>query len=104
MVAAAESMASVEDAKLDPDRWLLNVENRTLDLTTGEFLPHQARDLITKVASVRHGPDARLSSRADGARLIGSVAEAAVEGEEDAAEALRALRCRQPQRRPLGLR
>lgn len=44
----------------DLDRQLdfLNVENGTIDLTTGELLDHNKSDLITKLAPVRYDPDA----------------------------------------------
>ncbi|MDR1802840.1 MAG: hypothetical protein LBQ94_04480 [Treponema sp.] len=44
--------AAVDD--LDRDPWLLNVENGTLDLRTGELLPHRQEDMITKIAKVRY--------------------------------------------------
>jgi putative DNA primase/helicase len=43
---------------MDRDPWLLNVLNGTLDLRTGELRSHRQEDLITKVAPVRHDPDA----------------------------------------------
>jgi putative DNA primase/helicase len=39
---------------LDAGSWLLNVENGTLDLRTGELRPHRRDDLITKIAAVDH--------------------------------------------------
>lgn len=48
---------SVDD--LDPDSWLLNVENGTLDLRTGELREHSRTDLITKRAAVRFDPAAQ---------------------------------------------
>jgi putative DNA primase/helicase len=43
--------ATVDD--LDRNPWLLNVENGTVDLKTGELLPHRKKDMITKLAKVR---------------------------------------------------
>lgn len=43
---------------LDADEFLLNVENGTVDLRTGELLPHRRSDLITRMAPVRYNPDA----------------------------------------------
>jgi putative DNA primase/helicase len=43
---------------LDKNPWLLNVENGTVDLNTGEFLPHRKEDMITKLAKVRYDKDA----------------------------------------------
>ena len=46
----------VED--LDADPWLLNCENGTVDLRTGELKEHNREDLITKVAPVEYDPQA----------------------------------------------
>ena len=43
---------------LDADPWLLNVENGTLDLRTGELRPHSRADLLTKVVSTEYREDA----------------------------------------------
>jgi putative DNA primase/helicase len=43
---------------LDKNPWLLNVENSTVDLKTGELLPHRKEDMITKLAKVRYDKDA----------------------------------------------
>jgi phage/plasmid-associated DNA primase len=43
--------ATVND--LDTNPWLLNVENGTVDLQTGELLLHRKEDMITKLAKVR---------------------------------------------------
>jgi putative DNA primase/helicase len=43
---------------LDKDPWLLNVENGTVDLRTGELREPRAEDLITKIARVRFDPQA----------------------------------------------
>lgn len=43
----------------DRDPWLLNVQNGTLDLRTGELRPHDPADLITKLAPVDYDPTAR---------------------------------------------
>ena len=43
---------------LDRDAWLLNCENGTLDLRTGELGDHCRDDLITKLAPVAYDPDA----------------------------------------------
>jgi putative DNA primase/helicase len=48
--------ATVDD--LDKNPWLLNVENGTVDLTTGELLPHRKEDMITKLAKARYDKDA----------------------------------------------
>jgi putative DNA primase/helicase len=48
--------ASTDD--LDRNPWLLNVENGTIDLKTGELLPHRQEDMITKIARVRYDREA----------------------------------------------
>jgi putative DNA primase/helicase len=52
MLELAKSLLAVEDAKLDADPWLLNVENGTIDLQTGIREKHDPRDLLTKMAPV----------------------------------------------------
>jgi putative DNA primase/helicase len=60
MIALAQSEPGIpiEPAALDRDRNLLNVENGTVDLHTGELQPHRREDLITKLAPVRYDRDA----------------------------------------------
>jgi len=43
---------------LDTNSWLLNVQNGTLDLRTGERKPHDPADHITKIAPVHYDPKA----------------------------------------------
>jgi putative DNA primase/helicase len=43
---------------LDPNPWLLNVKNGTIDVTTGEFREHRQEDMITKIAHVEYNPQA----------------------------------------------
>jgi putative DNA primase/helicase len=52
MLELAKSLLAVEDAKLDADPWLINVENGTTDLQTGIREKHDPRDLLTKMAPV----------------------------------------------------
>ena len=54
MVALARSEAGVpiEQSRLDSDLWLLNLENGTLDLRTGELREPRQADYITKLAPV----------------------------------------------------
>jgi len=60
MVALARSEPEVpirvEDLDVDP--WLLNVENGTIDLRTGELRDHRRKDFITKLAPVTYNPKA----------------------------------------------
>ncbi len=44
--------------EFDTDPWLLNVNNGTIDLRTGELRPHRREDLITKLAPVEYDPAA----------------------------------------------
>lgn len=48
--------ADVEEFDIDP--WLLNVENGTLDLRTGELREPRREDMITKMAPVAYDADA----------------------------------------------
>jgi putative DNA primase/helicase len=43
---------NVKTDALDPNPWLLNVENGTIDLKTGALLKHRQEDMITKIARV----------------------------------------------------
>lgn len=61
MVARAQSSptirAKAEDFDTNP--WLLNVQNGTINLETGELRPHRREDLLTKLAPVSYDPDAK---------------------------------------------
>jgi len=37
---------------LDPNPWLINVRNGTIDVGTGEFREHRQEGMITKIANV----------------------------------------------------
>lgn len=56
--AASEPGVAVAPDDLDADPWLLNVQNGTLDLRTGQLRPHNRADLITKLCPVEYNPDA----------------------------------------------
>ncbi len=43
---------------LDPDPWLLNVKNGTVNVITGEFTEHRQENMITKTANVEYNPKA----------------------------------------------
>lgn len=60
MISLAESEPDIPVAPvaLDRDPYLLNVANGTVDLLTGELRPHEAEDLITKLAAVEYEADA----------------------------------------------
>lgn len=52
-----EPIATSVDA-LDPDPYLFNTRNGTIDLRTGELLPHDRSDCITNVAGCGYNPNA----------------------------------------------
>jgi len=54
----AKPLLAVTPDQLDRDGWLLNVNNGTIDLRTGELKPHDKADLITKLAPVDYDPKA----------------------------------------------
>jgi putative DNA primase/helicase len=60
MISLAQSEPSIPvlPDSLDTHPWLVVVKNGTVDLRTGELLPHRRGDLITKVAPWRYDPDA----------------------------------------------
>jgi putative DNA primase/helicase len=58
-LAWSEPGVPVEPDALDRDAWLLNCENGTLDLRSGELRPHRREDLMTKLAPVVYDPDAQ---------------------------------------------
>ena len=49
---------NIKSDELDPDPWLLNVKNGTINIVTGEFREHRQEDMITKIANVEYDPDA----------------------------------------------
>ncbi len=50
--AKSEPGISINPLELDADKWLFNVLNGTLDLRTGELLPHDSNRLQSKLAPV----------------------------------------------------
>ena len=58
-LAESDERVHISVAALDLDPWKLNVNNGTLDLKTGDLLPHDRNDLITKLAPVDYDPKAR---------------------------------------------
>jgi putative DNA primase/helicase len=54
----SEPGLQVQQSALDSDPWLLNVQNGTLDLRTGEFRLHRREDLITKIIPTNYNPQA----------------------------------------------
>jgi putative DNA primase/helicase len=57
-LAKSEPGIPVLSDDLDADPWLLNVDNGTLDLRTGQLRQHDRGDLITKLAPVTYDPNA----------------------------------------------
>jgi putative DNA primase/helicase len=57
-LAESEVGVAIVASRFDADPWLLNVENGTIDLRTGELHPHRREDLITKIAPVIYETDA----------------------------------------------
>jgi putative DNA primase/helicase len=51
-LARSEADVPVSPSELNANAWLLNCENGTVDLRTGELLRHQLADLLTKMAPV----------------------------------------------------
>ena len=58
MISLAPPECPIMPDKLDADAFLLNVENFTIDLRTGEARPHKQEDLITKLAPVKYDQQA----------------------------------------------
>ncbi len=58
MLAQSEPGTPVEFEELDADPWLINCQNGTLCLKTGELLPHNSAHLITKILPVGYDPEA----------------------------------------------
>lgn len=62
MLAQKAETLAISHEKLDADPWLLNVQNGTIDLRTGDLREHRREDLITKIAPVDYDPDAACPS------------------------------------------
>ncbi|MGC9973861.1 MAG: phage/plasmid primase, P4 family [Gaiellaceae bacterium] len=58
-LAETELEVIVTADDLDAERFLLNVQNGTIDLRTGKLREHRREDLLTKLADVVFVPDAR---------------------------------------------
>ncbi len=58
-LAQSEEKIPILPEHFDADPWLLNIENGTLDLRTGELRPHQQEDLLTKLAPISYNPKAQ---------------------------------------------
>ena len=58
MLSEAANLLNVSDEDLDTDIRYFNVMNGTLDLTTGNLLPHNPQHMISKLAPVVYDPSA----------------------------------------------
>jgi putative DNA primase/helicase len=52
------SALRVKTEELDPNPWLLNVKNGTIDMLNNDFKEHSQEDMITKIANVEFDPKA----------------------------------------------
>jgi P4 family phage/plasmid primase-like protien len=55
-LAQSEAGIPVQSKELNSDPWLFNCLNGTIDLRTGELLPHNREDLITIISPVNYDP------------------------------------------------
>lgn len=76
-LAASEPGIAITLDRLDRDPMVFNVQNGTIDLRTGELLPHRRSDMITRTAPVAFDPaatcptfDAFLMRNLDGRRAV----------------------------------
>ena len=81
----SEKRIAVSHEALDTDVYLLNVQNGTVDLRTGELRDHDPDDLITKLAPVVYDPkatlklwDTVLDTATDGNKFMKNFLQAAV--------------------------
>src|SRR5436190_12354566 len=51
-LAKTEPEISIRSEQLDRDQWLFNIQNGTIDLSTGKLLKHKKTDYITKLSPV----------------------------------------------------
>lgn len=58
MISLAKSEVPIMPPALDASPWLLNANNGTVNLRTGELQDHRREDLITKIAPVEYDPEA----------------------------------------------
>lgn len=58
LLDVAQMYLAAHPADFDADPWLLNLQNGTLNLQTGELHPHQAEDLLTRQAPVTYDAQA----------------------------------------------
>jgi P4 family phage/plasmid primase-like protien len=59
MLAQAKAHVPIELNELDRDGYLLNCQNGTIDLRTGQLMPHRKDDLITVMVPITYDPTAQ---------------------------------------------
>jgi putative DNA primase/helicase len=57
-LAQSEPGIPIKVTELDTDPWLFNCMNGTIDLHTGQLLPHHKEDRLTVIVSTEYHPDA----------------------------------------------
>lgn len=58
MLYLAQSHMTADPTEFDKDGYLFNVENGTIDLRTGKLLPHDPKNLISKISMILYNPSA----------------------------------------------
>ncbi|MFH0768304.1 MAG: phage/plasmid primase, P4 family [Chloroflexota bacterium] len=58
-LAQSEPGIPIKLTDLDTNHWLFNCRNGTIDLHSGQLLPHRKEDLITVLVPIDYDPDAR---------------------------------------------
>ncbi len=56
--AGSDPAVTVDMSAFDRDKFLFNCHNGTINLLTGEFRPHDPKDMLTKMTEVDYVPDA----------------------------------------------
>ena len=56
--AASDPTVTVDMSAFDRDKFLFNCHNGTINLITGEFRPHDPKDMLTKMTEVDYVPNA----------------------------------------------
>jgi putative DNA primase/helicase len=84
-LAKSNAKVVVPIAALDPDPWLLNVENGTIDLKNGTIREHRREDLLTHCLPVAYAPAAQASLWE---KFLERVFVAMVRGVEDRVESI----------------
>jgi putative DNA primase/helicase len=59
MIALARPDVAVTPEQFDRDRWLLNVQNGTIELRHGQLQEHRREDLCTKLAGIPYDSEAK---------------------------------------------